>query len=138
MPDRSRLLSAAVLGLAGGMRTFAPPAALGLRGRILDPPLARIVAGTLAGELVADKHPAMQSRLAVQGIAARLLASGGAGAALAGLPGAAVAAAAAMVSAQACSRGRVALAARTGTDVPWAVLEDALSLGLATLATRER
>ncbi|MGZ4278271.1 MAG: hypothetical protein ACXVFN_07720 [Solirubrobacteraceae bacterium] len=136
MPDRARILSAAVLGLAGGMRTFVPPAALSLRGRLVAPPLALIVAGTAAGEMAADKHPAMPSRLGAQGIVARLAASGGAGAVLGGPAGAVAAAVAAMASAQACSRARVAIRRRTGHDMPAALVEDVLSASLAALATR--
>ena len=136
MPERSPLVSAAILGLAGGMRTFVPPAALSLRGRLIDAPLAYIVAGLAVCELAADKHPGMASRLEAQGTLARLAASGSAGAILAGPLGAAVAAAAAMATAQACSRARVALAPRVGSDLPAALAEDCASLALAAWATR--
>lgn len=125
-----------LLGMAGGMRTFVPPAVLALDGRITG--RARIVAFAFcAGELVADQIPGIPSRLEARGIAGRLISSALAGRALTGeTQGALLAAGTAFTSAQVCARGRAALAARTGSDRPWAVLEDVLALGVGTLAVR--
>lgn len=136
MPDRSAILSAALLGVAGGMRTFVPPAALSVRGRLADGPLRWVAPAAAAGELVADKHPAMESRLEPMGIAGRLVGSGSAGFVLAGPAGAAAAAAVAMATAQVCARARAPLAARLGSDLPGALAEDAVSVAIAALATR--
>ncbi len=124
-----------ILGLGGGMRTFMPPAMLALHGRMgrRGRTAALLVAG---GELVADKLPQMRTRLEPGGLGARAISSGLSARALAGDGAAPVAAAVALASAFACARGRAALAARTGSDVPWAVLEDALSVGLVALAVR--
>src|SRR5580700_5259431 len=67
------LVSAALLGLGGGLRSFAPPAALALRVRgPLAGPARFIAFGAAAGELIADKQPQMSSRLALRGLALRL------------------------------------------------------------------
>lgn len=136
MADRSRILSAALLGVAGGMRTFVPPAALSLRGRLVEHPLSYIVAGMALGEMAADKSPRMHSRLEAPGIAGRLAGSGSGGYVLAGPAGAAIAAGVAMAVAQVCSRGRGVLAARLGSDLPPALAEDAAAIAIAAYATR--
>jgi len=57
------LRAALLIGLGGGLRSFAPPVALGLRGRGPLAGAARFIAlGAAAGELVADKQPEMGSR----------------------------------------------------------------------------
>src|ERR1700759_2860654 len=67
------LVSAALLGLGGGLRSFAPPAALALRGRgPLAGPARFIAFGAAAGELIADKSPAMPSRWSRRGLTLRL------------------------------------------------------------------
>lgn len=136
MSDRSKLASAALLGLAGGMRSFVPPAALCLRGRYAPVPRAYMVYGLSIGELVADKHPKMGSRTEPPGVAGRLAGSGSGGYVLAGPAGAAVCAAVALASSQVYTRARGALAKRLGSDLPGAFAEDALALAIAAYATR--
>lgn len=123
------------LGVAGGMRTFVPPAALALDGRISRRATA-VVLALSAGELLADKDPGMASRLDPRGLGARFVASGLSGRAIAGDRAAPLAAGAAIASAQICARARAALAARTGRDWPWALVEDVLAVNLARLAVR--
>ncbi|UJA19200.1 hypothetical protein HJD18_02595 [Thermoleophilia bacterium SCSIO 60948] len=130
------LARAAVLGLAGGMRSQVPWAAMAIRDRGFRRPGGLIPIGAFAGELIADKSPRMPSRLRARGLAFRLAGSGSVGFALAGPRGAAVAASTAMASAQVMSRGRVALGERTGIPDPvLAAIEDGLALGLALWAT---
>jgi uncharacterized membrane protein len=136
MTEPPELLSAALLGVAGGMRSFVPLAALGLRGRLPGGPLRTVVLVASAGELVADKHPAMESRLRPMGLAGRLVGSGAGGYVLAGPAGAALGAAVAMATAQASARGRGALAGRLGSDLPAAFAEDGASAAIAALSTR--
>ena len=136
MAKRSEILSAALLGVAGGMRSFIPPAALAARRRLPDPRLRTVALIAIAGELVADKHPAMESRLQPLGIAGRLFGSGSGGFVLAGPAGAVVAAAVAMASAQVCARGRVAVSARVGSDLPLALAEDGAAIAISAYATR--
>lgn len=124
-----------MLGVAGGMRAFVPPAALAVDGRVSRGASTAILALS-AGELVADKHRAMASRLEPRGLGARLVSSGLSGRAVAGRGAVPLAAAAAFASAHICARARAGLAARTGRDWPWALAEDVLALNLATFALR--
>jgi len=132
----SSLVAASLLGVATGMRSFLPLAALSLthsrpRGlRLLLVPLA-------TAELVRDKLPGTGSRLAPGPLGFRIVA-GGLGAAwltqpraplvLAGVAGA-------LAGALIGSRARARLPAATGTpDLPWAVGEDATAAALVTTA----
>ena len=134
--EASDLAGAALLGLGGGLRSFASPVALAVRGRGPLSGSARFIAfGAGAGEVIADKLPAMPSRWSVRGLTLRLGFSADGGRVLAGWPGAGIAGAAALVSAYAGSQlrgkvpsGRPQLAA--------AAAEDALSYALALTATR--
>jgi uncharacterized membrane protein len=133
------LSAAALLGVAGGMRTFAPLTALSLRQMVgLGGPFRFIAVGAAGGELVADKHPDMPSRLEIRGFGLRLLFSGLGGFVLGGPRGALVGSAVAGATAYALSNARVALIERTGANAPWGAVEDALAVGLATAATRGR
>jgi hypothetical protein len=130
------VLAAAILGAGGGLRSFAPPAALTAHGRGLFPGPGRfVVFGAAAGELIADKQPDMPSRWSPRGLSFRLGFSAMGGHDLAGAGGAAVAAGAALITARAGSflRGQI-------TDRPAALaaamLEDALSYTLVGLATK--
>jgi len=136
MADRSRLLSTALLGVAGGMRSFVPPAVLSARGRYAPVPRAYMVYGLALGELVADKHPKMGARTEPPGIAGRLLGSGSGGYVMAGREGAALCAGVALATSQVCTRLRGVLAAKLGSDLAGAFAEDALALGIAAYATR--
>jgi len=132
--DRS-IRPAIAIGAAAGLRTFTPPAALALAGRGIP---ARGAFGALAlVELIADKHPAMTSRLRPEALAARALSAGFAGRALCGNLGAGVAILGAALSAPAGSRARATLGRRsTRPDWEWALLEDALAVVLCQLALR--
>ena len=130
--------SAALLGLGGGLRSFAPPVALALQDRgPLSGPARFIALGAGLGELIGDKQPGMPSRLSPRGLGLRLGFSSAGGHELAGRPGAAVAAAAALGAAVAGSRLRTLVGGgRSGLAAAFA--EDALSYALALAGTRAR
>ncbi|MGO9898339.1 MAG: hypothetical protein ACLP0J_01290 [Solirubrobacteraceae bacterium] len=133
---RSDLIAAALLGLGGGLRSFAPPVALAARDRgPLAGPARFIAFGAAAGELIADKQPQMGSRWAPRGLTLRLGFSSTGGRELGGWQGAGVAASAALFSAFAGSRLRVKV---RGRPAPFAAaVEDALSYGLVLAAVRD-
>ncbi len=134
MSDRPDLGAALLMGLGGGLRSFAPPVALAVHGRGPLAGRARlIVFGVAAGELIADKLPAMPSRWSSRGLTPRLVFSGTGGRVLAGGPGAAIAAAAAVSSAFTGSRLRTKVTGR-GWQLAAAVAEDALSYSLVLTA----
>jgi uncharacterized membrane protein len=118
--------AALLLGLATGLRTFSAPAALALRARRLTPP-RRAVLLAAAGELVADKLPAMPSRLARRGLTGRLVSSALSGRLVAGPSGATAAAGAALAGALA---GHAVRARRPGLVT--ALCEDAVAIALAS------
>ena len=133
-----RLVSAALLGLGGGLRSFAPPVALAVRGRgPLTGPARYIAFGAATGELIADKQPQMASRLALRGLALRLAFSSSGGRDLGGWEGAGVATVAALAAAFAGSRLRVKVHGRPA-QLAAAVAEDALSYGLVLASVRQR
>lgn len=134
MPDRSDLGAALLLGLGGGLRSFAPPVALAVHGRRpLGGPARFIAFGGAAGELIADKLPNMPSRWSARGLTPRLAFSSVGGRLLAGSPGAGVAAAAALASAFAGSRLRTRVDGRVAQFVA-AAAEDAISYSLVLTA----
>lgn len=119
-------LAAVLIGLGGGLRSFATPTALALHGRGPFAGAARTIAfGAAAGELIADKQPSMASRWSPRGLSLRVVFSAGAGRDAAGPRGAALAAGCALAAAFAGSRLRTA---RPGLRLAFA--EDALSYGL--------
>jgi uncharacterized membrane protein len=132
----SRDLGAALLmGLGGGLRSFAPPVALAVHGRGPLTGRARFIAfGVAAAELVADKLPNTPSRWSARGMSGRLAFSAAGGRVLGGGPGAAVAAAAAVGAAFAGSHLRVMVHDRR-RQLAAAVAEDALSYTLVLAAT---
>src|ERR1700761_4149330 len=122
------------MGLGGGLRSFAPTAALAVHGRgPLAGPARFIAFGAAAGEVIADKLPAMPSRFSPRGLTLRLVFSATGGRLLAGSPGAGLAAAAAVGSAFAGSRLRTRVHGR-GWQFAAAVGEDALSYSLVLAA----
>ncbi len=133
-----RLASVAALGIPGGMRSFLVPAALSLRGIAFGGPLRFILTVAAAGELVADQHPDIPSRLSPAGLSARLVGGALAGNALAGPRGALATSAVAGASAWASHGLRAALAQRLGSDRPAAIAEDAVAIGLVALLTVRR
>jgi uncharacterized membrane protein len=132
------LRAAALLGLGGGLRSFASPVALAAHG--LGPlagPARFIAFGAAAGELIADKLPQMPSRWSSRGLSLRLGFSSVGGRELAGWPGAVVAGAAALASAFVGSRLRVMVHGRRAQFAA-AVFEDSLSYALVFSALRGR
>jgi uncharacterized membrane protein len=131
------LVAAALLGLGGGLRSFAPPVALAIHGRGPFAGPARFVAfGAAAGELIADKSPQTGSRWSPRGLAARVAFSSTGGGELAGWKGAGIATLAALGAAFTGSRLRVKVRGRQA-QLAAAVAEDALSYGLVLQAVRE-
>ena len=139
MPTEDRdLRAAALLGLGGGLRSFASPVALGAHG--LGPlagPARFIAYGAAVGEAIADKLPQMPSRWSPRGLSLRVGFSSTGGHELAGWPGAALAGGAALASAFVGSRLRVMV---RGHDAQFAaaVFEDSLSYALVFAAMRGR
>lgn len=142
------LARAAALGLAVGGRSSAGLAALTATTAAADPdwlastPL-RIGAGLMAtAEVTADKLPNTPSRKEAAGLGARFVAGAVAGALLGRRHGvapvlvAAVGVAGAYAGTQLGSRWRTIAAARFGTDLPGAVVEDVWVASLAAAATR--
>src|SRR6478609_5734515 len=96
MPSDRDLAAAALAGAASGLRTFAGPAALAARGRVLRDNPARYAVLAAGGlELAGDKTPFAPDRTDVPSVAGRSTAGAVSGAVLAGPAGAAVGAAAA-------------------------------------------
>jgi hypothetical protein len=134
--DRRDLRAALLLGLGGGLRSFAPAVALAVHGRGPRAGPARFIAfGAGAGELIADKLPQMPSRWSRRGLSLRLGFSARGGRLLAGPAGAGVAAAAALGSAFVGSRARASVHDRRW-QLAAAVAEDVLSYSLVLTATR--
>ena len=132
------LQRAALLGVAGGLRTFMPPAALVVRQGRPGGRAGTALLVAAAGELIGDKLPQMASRTSLPGLAGRVTSSGVCGYALAGPRGGGVAGASAMAAAFAGFHARRWLGRRTGwPDPACAVLEDGVAIGLAALATRQ-
>jgi hypothetical protein len=131
------LVAAALLGLGGGLRSFAPPVTLAIRGRgPLAGPARFIAFGAAAGELIADKQPQMSSRLAPRGLALRLGFSSSGGRDLDGWQGAGIATVAALAAMFAGSWLRGKVHGRSA-QLAAAVAEDALSYGLVLAAIRK-
>lgn len=134
MNDPPDLGAALLMGLGGGLRSFAPPVALAVHGRgPLAGPARFIAFGAAAGELIADKLPQMPSRWSPRGLSLRLGFSSRGGRLLAGPPGAAVAAAAALASAFVGSHARASVHDRRWQFAA-AVAEDVLSYSLVLTA----
>jgi uncharacterized membrane protein len=134
----ANLRGATLLGLGGGLRSFAPPVALARRGLGPFAGAARFIAfGAAAGELIADKQPDMKSRLSPRGLTLRIGLSGNAGHELAGWGGAGIAAAAAVATAFAGSHVRAHV---RDSRAQWiaAVVEDATSYALVLAGTSTR
>jgi uncharacterized membrane protein len=135
MSQTSDPRAALVLGLGGGLRSFAPAVALAVHGR--GPFTGRVrfvVFAAAAAELVVDKLPSTPSRWSPRGMSARLAFSAAGGRVLDGGPGAGIAAAAAVGSAFVGSQLRGKVEGR-GRQLAAAVFEDALSYSLVLAAT---
>src|SRR5829696_3110482 len=106
MPGPTRLPEAALLGAATGMRTCSGIGALALRRRLGSPRVRVAIIAATAGELVIDKLPGVPPRLQPPQLAGRMGTGAFAGHRVAGAPGAAAGAAAALGSAFATYHAR--------------------------------
>jgi uncharacterized membrane protein len=132
--DSPDLGAALAIGLGGGMRSFAPAAALALHDRGPFTGRARFIAfAAAAAELIADKDPRMPTRWSPRGMSMRVAFSAAGGRVLGGAPGAAIAVAAAVGAAFVGSRLRTSVHAR-GRQLAAACTEDALSYSLVLSA----
>jgi uncharacterized membrane protein len=130
--------TALLLGLGGGLRSFASPVALAARGLGPLAGPARFVAYAGAvGEVIADKLPQMPTRWSPQGLSLRVGFSSAGGRELAGWPGAAVAGGAALASAFVGSRLRTMVHGREARFAS-AAFEDSLAYALVFAAMRGR
>ena len=135
MSQSADIRSSIALGLGGGLRSFAPPAAYVIRHRgALSGRVRFIVIAAAAAELVVDKLPSTPSRWSRGGMLPRLVFSSVGGGMLGSGPGAGMAAAAAVGSAFAGSKVRARVEGRNRRLIV-AVCEDALSYALVLAAT---
>ncbi|MBV9593378.1 MAG: DUF4126 domain-containing protein [Actinobacteria bacterium] len=147
-PSRRLLVLAALTGLVSGGRSMTGPAAVAsttpIFGRSLGAVLARPgvrrpVVVAAATEYVLDKLPITPSRLSPAVLAARAVTGGIGGFAVArrsgptALAGAGVAVAFAIGGSWLGARWRSLAAARFGDDLPGALAEDVVVLGLAAV-----
>ena len=136
MTKSARWPDAALLGVAGSMRTFMPPALLALRGHIGGRGRQAVLV-LAAGELVSDKTPLARERIDAPSIGARVASGVLSGQALAGPGGAAAGGASAAVSTFATYRARRLLGKATGLADPWiGAAEDVVAATVAAVATR--
>jgi uncharacterized membrane protein len=152
--DNGTLARSAALGAASGSRSSAGITALALTSRPGDLGViasragsrpGQVVAPLLAvGELTADKLPSTPSRLGARGLIPRIALAAIAAGGMASRggerpePAAALAAVTALGSAALGARLRALAARRLGSDLPGALIEDALAGTLAWLGTRRR
>src|SRR4051794_8837290 len=138
MPTQRDIAGAALLGAAGGMRTFTGPGVLAARSRILAGTPARYAAiAAAAGEYAADKSPIIPTRVSAPSLVARCASGAFGGGVLAGPAGAVAGGATAFASTFAAFNARKGLGQLTGVPDPlFGVAEDGLALALAGLATR--
>jgi uncharacterized membrane protein len=133
--ENDELLAAVLLGAAAGLRTFTPAATLAARGRLsLDANLRNTIVIAAAGELITDKLPWTPARTATLPSLGRIGSGAFCGWTVAGRRGALAGAAAAAASTQIGFRVRRAAAKRT-SKLRAALLEDAVAIGVANLAT---
>ncbi|UUL81568.1 DUF4126 domain-containing protein [Sphingomonas qomolangmaensis] len=134
------MLAPFLIGIAAGLRSMTPPAAVALRRhrRFVGPALALAA----LGELAVDKHPRAPDRTDAGAAAGRIVSGALAGAFVRGgrvsIVGGIAGAAGAVVGTRLGHRLRTRLAKRLGKDWPVAVAEDALAIGLVALAQRQR
>jgi hypothetical protein len=135
---RRGLPTAIGLGLAGGMRTFIPPATIALRDQRPKSRLLRLsILLASAGELAADKSPKIPSRTDPAGLGSRFASSGAVGWTCAGPIGGLFAGSTAIASAYAMHALRGDLGKRSRLPDPvLGAAEDSLAMAIARLATR--
>lgn len=162
MSDASNgYVRAAALGVVAGLRSMTPLALLSAAGSLPGPdhafggrsagPLSLLQSPAIlrmsllaaAGELAGDKLPFIPSRLAAPVFGWRLTVGAAAGAAVCDdarlplAPGAALGAAGAALGSVAGYRARTTLARATSLPDPvWALVEDAVAVGLGVFALR--
>jgi len=142
-----------LLGFVAGLRTMAPLAAVAWAARLgvlapggwfafLAAPWTPWILTLLAVlELVNDKRPSTPSRTVPAAFGARIFSGGLAGGLIAGanpIAGAAVGVAGAVVGTLAGRAFRAKLAAAFGRDLPAALVEDVIGIGLAAVAVAMR
>ncbi len=121
---------ALLFGFIAGLRTMTAPAAYFLhRGGLAG----YVLAFAAIGEYIYDASPTAGSRTQPFGLSARVLSGGITGWFVAGIGGAAAGAAGAVAGCYGGSAVRTKLIALTG-DLPAALIEDAIAIGLAFLA----
>lgn len=130
---------ALALGAVSGLRTFGALGPLGVRGR-LGGRIGRLALPTLlAGEIAGDKHPAIPPRSDPAPVVGRLAAGALAGWTVGGAQGAGAGATGAAATTYASERARTILTQRASLPDPLVgVAEDALAVGVALAASRER
>ncbi len=132
-PDR-KLIAAALLGQAAGSRTFTPEAVLVARGRLaVSPQIRQAILVAAAGELVGDKLPFVPARTKPLPFLGRIASGAFCGWLVGGNPGAVAGAAASTVATVAFYQARKAASAKLPALVA-GLLEDALTIGVASLA----
>jgi uncharacterized membrane protein len=136
MSSTLRWPEAILAGLACSMRSSAGPALLAARGRISGKPRILVLL-MAAGELIADKTPVATDRTDPPAVAGRVASGAYTGRAIAGVPGAVVAAASAAVGTFATYQARKLAVQASGLPDPVvAVGEDLLAVTAAAVATR--
>jgi uncharacterized membrane protein len=132
-----RVRDALLLGGATGLRTFAAPAGLVLRGRLVRNPARFALLAAAAGELVGDKLPATPERTTPPSLGARIASAATVGHAVGGPAGAGLAAAAATTTAYAFMDGRARLGERLGVpDAAIGAAEDTIAMAAVAIGTR--
>ena len=122
------------LGIANGMRTMTPPAAVALRRAGTPDPLRWALVLAAIAELGLDKHPAAPSRSGLQGMPGRALAGSGVGWFANGHEGALIGGSSAVASGLAMETLRGRLGERFEVpDAALGVVEDAIAVALSLL-----
>jgi uncharacterized membrane protein len=132
-PDRN-LIAAALLGESAGSRTFTPVAVLAARGRLaVGPPIRQAMIVAAVGEIVGDKLPFTPSRIKPLPYLGRIASGAFCGRLVAGNTGALAGAAAGAAATIGFYHARKLASAKMPALVA-ALLEDALSIGVANAA----
>ena len=136
-PSNGGLTSAVALGSVAGIRTFGPWGTLAARGRFTNRGLRVAMLAALAGELAADKHPAIIPRTDPPSLAGRVTSGALAGRVVAGARGAGAGAAAAAATTFVTERARALAVEHSSIPEPaLALAEDAAALTVAAVFTR--
>ena len=134
--DNDELLGAALLGAAGGLRTFTPVAMLAARGLMpVDANVRRAILAAATGELIADKLPWAPDRTTAVSFLARIGSGALCGWTVAARRGALTGVGAAALTTVIGFRVRRAAGKRT-SKLSAALLEDAVAVATAGFAAR--